>query len=213
MAHQEWYGDDHSRPFEEPPAHVFRMGPGNLKPNEPGYFAGEAGVGLRLRKVTEQANNGSTRSPWSSTLDQRKALAVAMGYEADVEWWNFSRGPDGKAASSKDFEEFVWGAWWWRRIYVADKYRSWKDGGGEGDFREPDPCLPPKLNMRLEGWTLLEGTDTDKGTGNSVNARPKFVTVQAFSKHKEDGLLTDERAACLARALGDENYEWWKGMI
>ena len=107
----------------------------------------------------------------------------------------------------------MWGAWWWRRIYVADKYRSWKDGGGEGDFREPDPCLPPKLNMRLEGWTLLEGTDTDKGTGNSVNARPKFVTVQAFSKHKEDGLLTDERAACLARALGDENYEWWKGMI
>jgi len=25
---------------------------------------------------------------------------------------------------------------------VADKYRSWKDGGGQGEFQEPDPCLP-----------------------------------------------------------------------
>ena len=113
-AHREWYGDDRSRPFEEPPAHVFRMGPGDSDRNKPGYFGGDAGVGRRLSKVADQANKGrGTRSPWYSTLEQRQALALAMGYEANVEWWNFSRGPDGKA-TSRDFEDCVWGAWWWR---------------------------------------------------------------------------------------------------
>ena len=200
-AHRKWYGDDRSRPFEEPPAHVFRMGPGDYsKRNEPGYFAGDAGVGLRLHMVAKQANKGrGTRSQWYSTLDQRKALAVAMGYEANVEWWNFSREPDGKA-TSRDFEDCVWGAWWWRRICVGEKYRSWKKGGGEGEFREPDPCLPPKANMKLSG------KDTNKAaTGNDAK-----VTVHAFSKHKNNGRLTDEQSVRLAWALGDKKYEWWK---
>lgn len=88
VAHRKRYGNDEL--FEDTPPHVFRGGEEEEEAGNECYFAGEAGVGYRVSLV--KRNLGEKPSTqWGSTDDQRRALGVAMGYEANVEWWLFPR--------------------------------------------------------------------------------------------------------------------------